>query len=289
MSATIYETITSQIVAAIEAGADTYRMPWHRSRHDIASPSSVETGKPYRGINVLSLWATAEAKRYGSGQWATYRQWQARGAQVRKGEKAAPVVFWKRLGDADGKAEPAHEAEPRRGFVARGYSVFNADQVDGYTPEPLPVLPESERIARAEDFFAAIPAEIVHGGNSACYLPQADRVQLPPFGQFTSGKAYCATLAHELTHWTGAKPRLNRDLSGRFGDASYAMEELIAELGAAFTCGTLGLPGEPRDDHAPYIASWLKVLKGDSRAIFTAAARAQQAADYLAGFSAPLT
>lgn len=287
MSQTIYDTITNQIVAAIEEGAVSYRMPWHRSHYDIASPSNVEGGHAYRGINILSLWITAEAKGYNSGQWATYRQWQAIGAQVQKGEKAAPVVFWKPLKGEHGAAEADSDPEQRRAFVARGYSVFNADQVDGYTPEVLPQLPESERIEAAERFFAAIPAKIAYGGNSAYYSPTDDCVQLPPFGQFTSGMAYCATLAHELTHWSGAKPRLDRDLSGRFGTEGYAMEELIAELGAAFTVGRLGLPSFPRDDHAPYIANWLKVLKGDSRAIFTAASQAQRAADYLAGFSEP--
>lgn len=285
MQESIYETITNQIVAAMEEGAGTYTMPWHRSRYDVASPSNAEGGHAYRGINTLSLWMTAEARGYGSGQWATYRQWQALGAQVRKGEKAASIVFWKSLQGEHGGTEAAHEPEERRAFVACGYAVFNADQVDGYTPETPPMLPESERIEAAERFFAAIPARIEHGGNSAFYAPRTDHVQLPPFGRFTSGKAYCATLAHELTHWSGTKPRLDRDLSGRFGDDAYAMEELIAELGAAFTIGRLGLPSLPREDHAAYIANWLKVLKRDSRAIFTAASQAQRAADYLAGFS----
>lgn len=284
MKPSIYETITSQIVAAIEAGAGNYDMPWHRSQHDVASPSNAATGNAYRGINILALWMTAEARGFGSGQWATYRQWQEQGAQVRKGETAATVILWKPLDE--GAAKAADGAEPGR-FVARAYSVFNSGQVDGWTAPIIPQLPEAERIACAEAFMAAVPAELTHGGNSACYIPAADRVQMPAFGQFRSAPAYYATLAHELTHWTGAKARLNRDLSGRFGSDSYAMEELVAELGAAFICGRLGIGGEPRTDHAPYIASWLKVLKGDSRAIFTAAAKAQQAADYLHSFTPP--
>lgn len=287
MKQTIYETITNQIVEAIEAGAGDYRMPWHRSRFDIASSSNAETGRAYRGVNVLALWMTAQARGFSSGQWATYSQWQAQGVQVRKGEKAASVVFWKPLEAS--AAERAHDAEPAGRFVARGYSVFNADQVDGYEAPAVPQLPESERIAAAETFFAAVPAEVRHGGNSACYIPSADRVQMPPFGQFHRAQDYHGTLAHELTHWTGAKHRLNRDLSTRFGSEAYAMEELIAELGAAFTVGQLGLPSVPREDHAPYIADWLRVLKNDSRAIFIAASRAQAAADYLVGFSASNT
>ena len=281
MQSTIYDTITNQIVAAIEAGAGSYRMPWHCRGGDLTSPSNAVTGKPYRGVNVLTLWMMAEAKGYGSGTWATYRQWQERGAQVRKRERAAPVIFWKQLGGDD--QEPGSEApvETRSRFVARGYSVFNAAQVEGYSPPAVPVLSEAERITEAEAFIAAIPAQITHGGNSCYYLPSEDRVQMVPFDQFKRAAGYYATLAHELTHWTGAKHRLDRDLSGRFGSEAYAMEELVAELGAAFMAGQLGLPSEPRTDHAPYIASWLKVLKADSRAIVMAASKAQAAVDYL--------
>lgn len=283
MKPTIYETITNQILAAIEAGAGAYHMPWHRSRFDVASPSNAQTGRAYRGVNVLSLWMTAKARGFGSGQWATYRQWQEQGAQVRKGETATAVVLWKPLEARD--AENGDDSERAGRFVARAYSVFNADQVEGWTPPVVPVLSEAERIANAEVFFATIPAQVQHGGNSACYIPALGRVQMPAFGQFARATGYYTTLAHELNHWTGAKSRLDRDLSGRFGSDAYAMEELIAELGAAFVTGQLGLPSVPRTDHAPYIASWLKVLKADSRAIFTAASRAQTAADYLVAFA----
>jgi antirestriction protein ArdC len=281
--ATIYETITHQIVTAIEEGADLYKMPWHRSRNDITNPRNVSTSRSYRGLNIVTLWMLAEAKQYASGTWATYQQWTEKGAQVRKGEKAASVFFWKNMREAD-EAQTDGE-ENRASFVARAYSVFNADQVEGYEPPALPILSEDERIAQAEAFFSKIPATIQTGGNQACYVPSADRVQMVPFSQFTCAPAYYSVLAHELTHWSGAAARLDRDLSGRFGSDSYAVEELVAELGAAFIAGRLGLPSDPRKDHAPYIASWLKVLKGDSRAIFTAASKAQQAADYLASFS----
>ena len=231
----------------------------------------------------------AEARQYGSGTWATYQQWQEKGAQVRKGEKSASAFFWKSLSEGtDGgeEATAANDGEDgnRARFVARAYNVFNAEQVDGYEAPVVPALSEEERMAKAEAFFAAIPAKITDG-SKACYIPSEDRVEMVPFGRFREAKGYYSVLAHELTHWSGAKHRLDRDLSGRFGSESYAIEELIAELGAAFIAGQLGLPSEPRTDHAPYIASWLKVLKSDNRAIFTAASRAQAAADYLSGFA----
>ncbi len=151
MSSSLYETITGQIVAAIEDGAGLYRMPWHRKRQDVTNPVNLISSRAYRGLNIVTLWMTGEAKGYGSGTWATYQQWQQKGCQVRKGEKAAPVFFWKKLGGAEDATPQPDDAADRPFFVAKGYSVFNADQVEGYTPA-VPVLSEAERIARAEAF-----------------------------------------------------------------------------------------------------------------------------------------
>lgn len=286
MRESIYETITNQIVEAIEEGAELYKMPWHRPQSDITNPANIETKRSYRGLNILMLWLTAEERGYQSGTWGTYRQWQERGAQVRKGEKSASVVFWKDLRAKDDDAQAAEvDEDDKPRFVARGYSVFNAEQVDGYAPESLPILSEEEHIAQAEEFFARIPAKIVQGSEMSCYMPPIDTVQMMQFARFRSAKGFYSVLAHELTHWSGHETRLNRDLSSRFGSEGYAMEELVAELGAAFVSGHLGLPSVPRTDHAPYIASWLKVLKNDPRAIFAAAGKAQAAADFLTGFS----
>ena len=279
----IYQRITDRIVEAIEAGAGDWRMPWHSGANGSAPvlPINAASGKPYRGVNTVVLWATAQAEAYPSAVWATYRQWTELGAQVRKGEKSSPVVFWK-ISDREQQEEAEDQEDGRRSRVfARGYSVFNAAQVDGYQAPALPVLPEIERVAHAEAFFAATGLDIRHGGNRAFYRPAEDHIQMPPFEVFREAVAYYATLAHEATHATGHASRCARDLKGRFGDEAYAAEELIAELGAAFLCADLALAPEPRPDHAAYVASWLKVLRGDKRAIFTAAANAQRAADWL--------
>ena len=160
-------------------------------------------------------------------------------------------------------------------------------QVDGYEVPPTPPRPEIQRVQHAEQFFGALGAEIKHGGNRAFYQPATDTIQLPNFESFRDAVSYYGVMAHEITHWTGAKTRLDRDLSGRFGNEAYAAEELVAELGAAFLSADLGLTNEPRQDNAAYIATWLKVLKDDKRAIFTAAAKAQQAADYAHGLQSP--
>jgi antirestriction protein ArdC len=258
-------------------------MPWHTSGRFAFSPINVTSHKPYRGINTVCLWAAAAAKSYGRGEWATYQQWQDKGAQVRKGERSTTVVFWK---FANGTAETQEdgEATPATGsrlLFTRGYSVFNAAQVDGYTPKAEADTPMLERIAQADAFFTSVGATVRHGGNQAFYSPASDHIQMPAFQAFRESVSYYSTLAHEHTHWTATAGRCDRQLGKRFGDNAYAAEELIAELGAAFACAHLGLSTEPRADHAQYIASWLRVLKADKRAIFTAASKAQQACDWL--------
>lgn len=278
----VYARVTSQIINAIEAGVSNWRMPWHTSGKFAFSPINITSKKPYRGINTVCLWAAANAKGYERGEWGTYAQWADRGAQVRKGEKATLVVFWKFANDA-GETDDGDDT-PRAGsrlLFTRGYSVFNAAQVDGYSPNDDPETPIEQRIESAEAFFAGINARVIHQGNRAFYSPDTDSITLPPFAAFFTAMDYYSTRAHETGHWTSAESRCDRELGKRFGDSAYAVEELVAELTAAFTLAHLGLSSEPRADHAQYIASWLRVLKADQRAIFTAASKAQQAADYL--------
>jgi antirestriction protein ArdC len=292
----IYGAVTDRIVTMLERGAGSWRMPWHTSVTAAASPLALPvnvTGRSYRGCNVPLLWATAEAFGYGSPVWATYRQWQERGAQVRKGEKATLVIFWKAYtatkAEPDGGGDSGDDGDSaaERRLIARGYSVFNAAQVDGFdaatiTRKPVAAdLPETERVANAERFFAATGAVVNHGGNRAFYSPGRDTIQLPEFGQFRDAIGYYSVRGHETVHWTGHQSRCARELGRRFGDKAYAFEELVAELGAAYLAATLGLTNEPRPDHAAYLQSWLECLRNDRRAIFTAASKAQAAVDYL--------
>jgi antirestriction protein ArdC len=277
----VYERVTNQIIEAIERGAGQWRMPWHKLT-SASAPVNAVSRKPYRGVNVLSLWATAIERGYQSSIWATYAQWQQLGAQVRKGEESAFIVFWKF--DRDNETQTADtdtDEQERRSILARGYHVFNAEQVDGFALPQVEPLPEAQRIEAAEQFFSHVGAEVRHGGNRAFYSPAHDFIQLPPFAIFKETAAYYATLGHECIHWSGAPHRLNRDLKGRFGEEAYAAEELVAELGAAFLCADLGIANEPRPDHAAYVQHWLSVLRNDKRAIFTAASKAQVAVDWM--------
>jgi antirestriction protein ArdC len=275
--ADIYEQITNAIVSAIEEGTEKYEMPWHT----LSTPMNAANRKSYRGVNVLMLWATAHKHAYTSNEWATYRQWQEAGAQVRKGERSTTVVFWKFYDPVEEQQGNSDVPQDSLRCFARCYHVFNASQVDGYVPKISEQLPESARIENADRFFASLPAVVKHGGDRAFYSPTGDFIQIPPFAQFKSPEAYVCTKAHEFGHWSGAISRLNRDLSDRFGDERYSMEELIAELTSCFLCAELQIQSSPRLDHAPYISSWLRVMKSDKRAIFTAASKAQEAASYL--------
>ena len=284
-TASIYDTITNQIIAALERGTGDYTLPWHRSSAPLTRPVNAVTRKAYRGVNVLALWASAEAQDFGHGLWATYRQWQSLGAQVRKGEKASPIVFYKVLERPEGSEDEAREGAGR--IFAQGSHVFNIAQVEGYA---LPEVPETEAfdpVPDVETFIAGTKAAICIQGESAHYTPSTDTITMPDrelfFATDTASAAqnWYAILLHELVHWTGADHRLARTFGKRFGDEAYAMEELVAELGSAFLCGDLGLSVTPRPDHACYLASWLKVLKGDNRAIFTAASAATKAAEWL--------
>ncbi len=281
----LFERITIQIIAAIERGTADYQMPWHRWGANLSQPINAISGSPYRGINRLLLWSAAEASGYPGGRWATYRQWRKLDAQVRIGEKSSSIVFWKISQNLNDDVETENSLNRRRPF-ARVYAVFNEQQVDGAPVCPKgTALSQEQRIETAESLVMATGANIRQGGDHAYYDPTLDLICVPKFEQFRDPESYYLVLAHECIHWTGAEQRLNRDLSGRFGSDSYAMEELVAELGSAFIGGSLGIGVEPRPDHAAYISSWLRILARDSRAILTAAANAELAANYLIDFS----
>jgi antirestriction protein ArdC len=279
----LFAEITNQLIADIETGAaGDWRMPWH-TLADAGTPVSVD-GRGYRGMNSVWLPMVAAARGWTSGVWATYRGWQRHGAQVRRGEHATQVVLWKQT--RPDTANDDDTDEPRRPrLFARAYAVFAAEQVDGaaeivarhhHTDRDTP-----DRIDAAEAFFAAVGAHVVEGGNRAYYQPATDEIHVPTLAQFEQAARFYATLSHEHAHWTGHPTRLNRDLTGRFGDDSYAAEELVAELAAAMWCAQHGISAVTRPDHAAYLAGWLRILRTDTRALVAASSKAQAAVDHL--------
>jgi len=286
----VHQHITDQIITAIEAGVDEFKLPWNRPAGSITRPKNIASGQLYRGINVVTLWVEAQIHGYSVPVFGTYKQWHEAGCQVRRGEKASLVVFYK---EYEVDAEPQKESDDGKDtgvrWVAKGYWVFNAEQVDGYEMPEVPEVSPVERNARVDAFIAATGAVVRHAGQSAYYDAKADHIQMPEAGLFTgtdtsnATEAYYSTLLHEACHWTGHKSRLDRDLGMRFGKDAYAAEELIAELGAAFLCADLQVTPSLRDDHAAYIDHWLKIMKADKKSIFTAAAKANQALQFLYG------
>lgn len=287
--ADIHEAVTKRIMEMLEtARANGAELPWCRPGVSHSRPTNATTNQRYRGINVISLWAEAQAKNYRTGLWATWKQWAAIGAQVRKGERATPIVVYKPLEITNEKARAADGSDATKIIrMVRGYWGFNADQVDNYELPAMPTENLVERIAHAEEFFSHIGVPISHGGTRAFYRPSEDRIQMPDKVLFrgtttsTATEGYFAVLAHECGHATGARHRLNRDLTGRFGSKSYAMEEMIVEFCSGLICCDLGITAQPREDHAHYIANWLTALREDKTAVFTAAAAAAKAADFL--------
>jgi len=283
----VYETVTNAIAAAIEKGfsGETFEMPWHGMSE---IPQNASTQKRYRGINVPLLWVTQIDRGFKSGIWATYKQWAELGAQVRKGEKSTQIIFWKQV---ETEQNEDSEEDNKIRMFARYSAVFNAEQVDGFEPLPAAKLEEIEQIESCTHFIEQTGAVIEHGDDGACYLINADKIRMPQKTLLRSTKYstatenYYSTLLHELTHWSGAAHRLDRFSQEKFIERKdYAFEELVAELGAAILCASLGVTLSPRPDHAHYCSSWLKALGNDKRFIFLAATAAQKAVDYLYDF-----
>jgi antirestriction protein ArdC len=274
----LYASVTAQVVRQIEHGAGTWRMPWEAIAA-VGQPVNATTHQAYRGGNHMLFAMVAEARGW-SGHWATYKQWQQLGAQVRRGEKATHGVHWSTVA----KHTTTNEGDEVIGearLVPYVFAVFNSCQVDCWEAPAEAPRDTPERLEGAEAFFSSLGADVRSGGNVAAYNPAGDFIVLPSLEQFSRSVAFYATSAHEHAHWTGHRSRLARDLSGRFGTDAYALEELTAELSAAFTCSYLGISTTPRPDHAAYLASWLRVLRADPSALFTVASKAQQATDYL--------
>jgi antirestriction protein ArdC len=275
MKAKEYEAITQVIIKDLESGVAPWTKPWQDNGLG-QLPYNAESKRHYSGINVLLTWAAQSANGWSSAGWLTFKQAKNLGGHVRKGEKGTRVYF------ANHFEKETEDGETEEIWYLRPFTVFNVEQIEGlaecYYTKPEPVS-EVIRVEQAEEFIQSIPAEIRHGGNSACFTPSLDVIKMPNASQFSDTNSYYATVLHELVHWTGHKARLDRDMTHRFGSEAYAFEELIAELGCAFLCAEIGIQGQLQ--HSEYIGSWIKVLKDDPKAVITAARQATAAVKYL--------
>ncbi|SOD42770.1 ArdC family protein [Nitrosovibrio sp. Nv4] len=274
----LYAQVTDSIIAVMESGK-TSHLTWAQSGDGL--PRNHQTGAAYQGVNVLLLWAEAMTRGYTSARWLTYRQAAEMGGQVRKGEKSVTCVFFKTLErESENEGDSTEKADSIR--LIKPFWLFNLDQVDGIEkPQTDEPRNEFQQIDAAEKVLIHSGAVIHEAGENAFYRPSTDEIYLPERTRFSSEIEFYSVALHELTHWTGARHRLARDFTKRFGTEAYAFEELIAELGSAFLNAELGFSAATIPNHGGYIESWLKVLKNDKRAIFTAASQASQAHRYI--------
>lgn len=276
----LYASVTAEVIRQIEEGTPPWVRPWKdaKLRGVGMIPSNLVTGRLYSGGNILLLWLAASQRGFGSLQFATYHQVNQIGANVRKGEKATHVIFTKH-----GTKKDEESGEDKPMTIVKSYPVFHVSQLDDLDDKYLEPQEEPKAqtmiYGRASDFAKGTGIRIRDGGNKAAYYPGGDEVMMPFANQFESEESYWGTLNHELIHASGHKNRLDRTFGKRFGDTAYAREELVAEIGSAFLCARLEIPATFRS--ASYIDNWLKVLKEDNRAIFSAASYAGQASDWL--------
>src|SRR3984885_2594754 len=282
-----YQEVTDRIIAALEAGTPPWRKPWDPDKAGgPAMPRNAEIGHRYRGINVLTLGMSPLAFESGDPRWATYKQSEERGWQVRKGERGTTGFFFKRLELRDDSKPEDDEDAVRRIPLLRAFTLFHASQIEGVPAYVPPTIEEAPWRApeAAEIILANSGAVVRYGGERAFYSPSTDHIQMPPRTAFATASGFCGTIIHEMSHWTGAEARLNRDLRNRFGSHDYAREELRAEIGQMMVCGELAIADCDFSNNAAYVASWLEKLRSDRKEIFRAAADAQRIADYLLAF-----
>lgn len=285
----IHQQVTDQIISLLDqVELEDYEPPFAMMAMQ-GLPVNPTTSNTYQGVNILSLWFNQMAKKFTSNEWATFKQWKDAGAQVRKGEKSSRIIFYKTLigSEKNDKGEHVETKIP----MLRTYAVFNANQVEDYTPNQdqfSPRIDKVEKIPLVDSFCSATGAVIYHAEDRAYYTHSGDFINMPETSSFedtelaSATENYYSTLLHELTHWTGAKHRLDRDLKTSIGDQSkYAFEELVAELGAAFLCARFDITQTQPKHHAIYIKSWLKALRNDKTHIFKASAQAAKAVEYL--------
>ena len=281
----LYQEVTDRIIAELEQGRVPWVQPWGRAKAGLGLPRNAASGRRYSGVNILILWGAVIERGFASQHWLTFRQALDLGGNVRKGEHGTTVCYADRFIPKAEIERAAKEGDtPEAVPFLKRFTVFNVAQCDGLErlqgePEPLP---ECEVIPQAEALITATGADFRIGGDRAFYSLSGDFIQVPPQPAFFDQINFYRTCYHELSHWSGAGHRLNRDLSGSFGSKSYGREELVGEMASAFICASLNIV--PTVRHADYLGAWLEIIREDNRAIFRAASQASKAADFILAF-----
>lgn len=279
----IYTRVTNTIIKQLEDGVKPWAKPWEGGA--MGTRPLRHNALPYSGINVLMLWSSAIERGFETPYWMTFNQSIDYGAYVKKGEKGSLVVYANSITKTEQDEKTGEELERNIPFL-KGYTVFNAEQIEGlpehYYAKPPPKRGPMLRLAHADAFVNNTGATVLYGGGRAFYTVQEDHIRMPRPEAFESPEKFYVTELQELTHWTRHPSRLNREFGRKaWGDEGYAQEELVAELSSVFLCADLDITPDVREDHAAYIENWLTALQNDTRYIFQSAADAQRASDYL--------
>lgn len=273
----LFNKVNAQIIQLMQDNGQDWAKGW-AEKYVHNTPRNIISGKGYSGFNSFITYCAP----YESPFWGTYKQWQDKGVQVKKGEKATHIIYASKFLPKDQKKLP--KEEQKTAFCLKPYAIFNSEQTDYEMPE-LELNPTQSNIdihADAEVFVSNTGASIQHLGNNAFYSPTTDSITMPAREQFFTTSDYYGTLLHELTHWTRHKTRLNRSFNQkRFGDSGYAQEELVAELSSAILCAMIGIDAKPRADHAKYINNWIQVINDNESAMLTAFSHATKAVEFL--------
>ncbi|ENC6709913.1 DUF1738 domain-containing protein [Vibrio harveyi] len=276
MKTDIYQEVTNKIINALENGVKPWVCPWDKTISDCAMPINFKTKSIYSGVNIMLLWSAADERGFDSPYWLTFKQAKELGGNVRKGEKGTQIIYYTLWEKKDKETEEVEKIP-----MLKTFTVFNANQIDNIefpSAEPKNTT-EFERLSYVDQVVSNTGAMIEHHGLRAFFCRSMDKIVMPKPERFNSQFDYYATLAHELTHWTGHKSRLDRKFGAVKGDSDYAFEELVAELGSAFLMADLGVNGEVQ--HDSYIASWIAALKNDKKFIFKAASKASKAHQWI--------
>ena len=278
-----YQIITDTVIEQMENLGSDWMKSW--STNAMSGHHNVISKKAYQGTNTFLTAISSFKNGFQSNQWGTYRQWQSKGYSVKKGSKGTDIIFFDKI-----KIEDKETEQERFVPILKGFSIFNADQIEDYwSGSAIPEKPTFKH-EQTEQLVTNSKAIIKHGGSRAFYTSEADFIQMPHKTDFqdidgsTAMENYYSTLLHELTHWTGHTSRLDRKLANKFGSNAYAFEELVAEIGSVFLTAMLGIEKQPQPNHAKYLNGWLEVLKQDKRAMVKAFGLAQKASDYILAY-----
>jgi len=280
-SQSVYEIVTQRIIEFIEQNNE---LPWRKSWATVESAQqNFKSRKPYQGINAVLTGMSG----FSSPLWMTFKQAKELGGNIKKGEKATPVIFWSTLEKKVKEDEESDEEKLKKFGFHRLYYIFNSQQIEGVEfPEIVRPVQTFDPMIEAERVLENMPNRpvIYRDGDSAFYSPMLDTVTVP--NTFMEPAEFYSTLFHEVVHSTGHPSRLNRFKEEKddhkFGSQTYSKEELVAEMGSAFILNTLDIANKSTDmNSAAYIKSWLRALKNDPQMVVTAASKAGRAANYI--------